>query len=162
MNKPQAETETAQPQAAPSVTPPAAPAPPATPPVTTPPVQERIPVAPHPAAVQESQPVTAQPAPSAQSAPVATMTPEPAQAAPVSRPFPGSATGGIAVEPGNVASTNIQPSETSSSVSNVPNGAEVSMKEGDSDTGQPLMAPSLRKKESSKKRGFFKKLFGLK
>ena len=127
-----------------------------------------------PAAAASSTPVTAtatMPPPEADAAPVETKpVEEPAAEADDLdqpnigyRPYPGSATGRMQQQK-KLSSTSFAPQEQASDDSAIekkmveqPDNSAVS-----ASSGSPSMAPSLRKRNAGKKRGFFKRLFGIK
>ena len=133
---------------------------------------ERVPAQEQPisAAAESSRPPTldvtpteaGQPAPPTQD-PV--LEPVAATAEPANRPYPGSQSSSLSIErkapAGSYGSQSEELSADSLGKNISADNSEASA--GDSDPmNQPQMAPSLRRRGGTKKRGFFKRLFGIK
>ena len=112
---------------------------------------------PQPAAMGPSSPPSATPA----SVPVAAAVEVPVEA----RPFPGDGTGSLSrqqVSPeSSPSSPALSPAETKPAQSNQAESTVEALPQAPKDLAAPSMAPALRKRPV-KKRGFFKRLFGIK
>jgi len=93
----------------------------------------------------------------------ATIQPTPAEASePDYRPYPGSKTGKVPTTPPIEQSEPVNDTAMEA-VAESPAPANIEEKDKIEDQGRPSMAPSLKKREAPpKKRGFFKRLFGIK
>ena len=147
-------------------TPAASAAPTAQPQVQPQPMMQRVPA--EPMAAQQHQAPTPQPAPQQVPEPVHASAPSPEPQQPVYRPYPGTdASGKIAQPQKKISPTTFSPAgkeelPAESLEKHVAMSDGAPSEEPSQDTSQPQMARSLKRRGETKKRGFFKRLFGIK
>jgi signal recognition particle receptor subunit beta len=136
-------------------------------------VPSRAPEAPAPVMPARERPDTEAVTPEIAAEPPSVPTPEPVAAAVAAsspghyRPYPGSQSQGVDISDRRIrasafAPVQKEPHNDAAMERGLVSGGDAGTKGADELKAAPVMAPSLRRKAEHKKRGFFKRLFGIK